>query len=55
MKQCEKCGQIFVDDDTIRRNFYYTHRLDKYPDGRLNLCHSCTKENINNFNPDTFL
>ena len=49
-KYCEKCGRLCDDFE-----YYYSHRLDKYPDGRLNICKKCVIQDVDIFNPDTFL
>lgn len=37
------------------KQFYVTPRLDKYPNGRFNMCKKCLTMHVNNWEPDTFL
>ena len=49
-KYCPTCrGTLDI------KQFYSTHNLDKYPDGKLRECKKCRTMFIDNFNPDTFL
>lgn len=47
---CEKCGRMINE-----KEFYTTHRIDKYPDGRLNICKKCLTMHVDNWNPETYL
>lgn len=49
-KYCSRCGKVLKNTE-----FYKTKRLDKYPDGFLDLCKKCTTAHIDNWNPDTYL
>lgn len=46
---CDKCGHLMTEGE-----FYTTHRLDKYPDGRLNTCKKCITMHVDNWDPETF-
>lgn len=46
---CDKCGHLMAEGE-----FYTTHRLDKYPDGRLNTCKHCLTMHVDNWDPETF-
>lgn len=50
MKYCKECG-THLDD----YQFYYSNNINKYPDGRLNICKDCTTKKVKAFNPETFL
>lgn len=47
---CEKCRKTM--DET---QFYSSHRLDKYPNGKFTKCKKCLTMHINNWDPETFL
>ena len=47
---CRKCN-ITKNEE----NFYTSNNLEKYPDGRLNLCKDCLTMHVNNWEPDTYL
>lgn len=47
---CEKCKRTKNED-----NFYTSNNLEKYPEGRLNLCKECLTMHVDNWNSDTFL
>ena len=35
--------------------FYGSHNLEKYPNGKLNQCKKCLTMHVDNWNPDTYL
>lgn len=47
---CEKCCRTKNED-----NFYTSNNLEKYPEGRLNVCKECLTMHVDNWNSDTFL
>ena len=47
---CEKCKRTKNED-----NFYTSNNLEKYPEGRLNMCKECLTMHVDNWNSDTFL
>ena len=47
---CEKCKRTKNED-----NFYTSNNLEKYPEGRLNICKECLTMHVDNWNSDTFL
>jgi len=49
-RYCSKCGRTKNEDE-----FYTTNNLDKYPDGRLNICKPCLTMHVDNWDSDTFL
>ena len=49
-KCCEKCGRLM---DEIQ--FYSSNNLEKYPDGKFNICKKCQTMHVDNWNPETFL
>lgn len=36
-------------------NFYGSNNLEKYPDGKLNMCKKCITAHVDNFDPETYL
>lgn len=46
---CEKCNRTMKEDQ-----FYMSHNLEKYPEGKLKQCKKCISMHIDNFNPDTY-
>lgn len=50
-KQCDRCGKIM--DKTI--NFYSSKNLEKYPDGKMNMCKKCLTAHIDVFDTTTFV
>ena len=46
---CEKCNRTMKEDQ-----FYMSHNLGKYPEGKLKQCKKCISMHIDNFNPDTY-
>ena len=47
---CERCNK------TLRaQEFYGSNNLEKYPEGKLNLCKQCISAHVDNFDPDTYL
>lgn len=49
-KFCEKCKKTMN-----IKEFYGSNNLEKYPDGKLNVCKKCLTMHVDNWNPDTFL
>ena len=47
---CNKCKKLLDE-----KQFYYSNNLEKYPNGRLNICKKCITEKIDNYYPDTYL
>ena len=47
---CEKCNSTKSADQ-----FYLSNNLDKYPEGKVNLCKKCMTLHVDNWNPDTYL
>lgn len=50
-RYCERCRGTMEES----KNFYLSNNLEKYPDGRLNICKKCVASRIDNFNPETYL
>ena len=50
MFYCKKCNRTM--DQT---QFYKSHRLDKYPEGKLDQCKKCITMHVDNFDPNTYL
>ena len=50
MRYCEKCNRTMGEDQ-----FYGSNNLEKYPEGKLNICKKCITMHVDNFNPDTYL
>lgn len=48
-KFCEKCHKAMRADE-----FYGSNNLEKYPDGKLNVCKKCLTMHVDNWNSDTF-
>jgi hypothetical protein len=36
-------------------NFYQSHNLEKYPNGKLNMCKECLTMHVDNWDPETYL
>lgn len=49
-KFCEVCKRTHN-----VKEFYSSNNLEKYPDGKLNICKKMITMNVDNWNPDTFL
>lgn len=49
-KYCEVCKRTHN-----VKEFYSSNNLEKYPDGKLNICKKMITMNIDNWNPETFL
>ena len=49
-RYCPKCNRTKKEDD-----FYTSKDLEKYPDGRLNMCKSCITMHVDNWDPNTYL
>ena len=47
---CEKCKKTRNGKD-----FYGSNNLEKYPEGKMNLCKDCQTMHVDNWNPDTYL
>lgn len=47
---CEKCNKTHGEIE-----FYGTNNLEKYPNGKLNMCKKCATMHIDNFDPETYL
>lgn len=47
---CMKCNKTKVED-----KFYSTRNLEKYPQGKLDICKDCITMHVNNFEPETYL
>lgn len=47
---CEKCKKTMSGD-----NFYGTNNLEKYPEGKFNICKKCMTMHVDNWNPDTYM
>lgn len=47
---CEKCG---LTKDV--KEFYSSRNLEKYPDGKMNICKKCATLMVDSWDPDTFL
>lgn len=47
---CEKCHKTMVE-----KEFYGSHNLEKYPEGKLNQCKKCITMHVDNWDPDTFM
>ena len=47
---CEKCNKTMAESQ-----FYKSHRLDKYPGGKIPICKKCLTMHVDNFNPETYL
>lgn len=49
-RYCQKCNRTKDEG-----NFYGSNNLEKYPEGKLNLCKECLTMHVDNWNPDTYL
>ena len=47
---CKKCTKTMGADQ-----FYSSNNLEKYPEGKLNLCKQCSTLHIDNWNPETYM
>lgn len=47
---CTKCGKTMAGV-----NFYNSKNLQKYPEGKLDVCKKCITMHVDNFNPDSYL
>ena len=47
---CKRCGKVMKPI-----NFYGTNNLEKYPNGKLDLCKKCITARVDCWNSDTFL
>ena len=46
---CEQCGMT-----KDAKEFYSSRNLEKYPEGKLNICKKCATLLVDNWNPDTY-
>lgn len=49
-KLCNRCHKVMKITE-----FYRSRRLDKYPDGYVDLCKPCFTAHVDNWNPDTYV
>ena len=47
---CQKCNRTMNAE-----NFYKSNNLEKYPDGKFNICKKCMTMHVDNWNPDTYM
>ena len=47
---CQKCNRTMSAE-----NFYKSNNLEKYPDGKFNICKKCMTMHVDNWNPDTYM
>lgn len=47
---CEKCKKAMRADE-----FYGSNNLEKYPNGKLNICKQCITQKVDNWDPETYL
>ena len=47
---CIKCNRTMSAE-----NFYKSNNLEKYPDGKMNICKKCMTMHVDNWNPDTYM
>ena len=47
---CQKCNRTMSTE-----NFYKSNNLEKYPDGKFNICKKCMTMHVDNWNPDTYM
>lgn len=47
---CQKCNRTMSAE-----NFYKSNNLEKYPDGKMNICKKCLTMHVDNWNPDTYM
>ena len=47
---CRKCNRTHNAE-----NFYKSNNLEKYPNGKLDMCKKCTTMHVDNWNPDTYM
>ena len=47
---CEKCNRTQAPEQ-----FYGSNNLEKYPEGKLDICKKCITMHVDNWNPDTYL
>lgn len=47
---CKKCNKTKRAEE-----FYGSHNLEKYPEGKLDLCKDCLTMHVDNWNPETYL
>ena len=47
---CKKCNRTMGADQ-----FYGSNNLEKYPEGKLDICKKCLTMHVDNWNPDTYM
>lgn len=47
---CKKCNRTMAADQ-----FYGSNNLEKYPEGKLDICKKCITMHVDNWNPETYL
>ena len=47
---CKKCNRTMAADQ-----FYGSNNLEKYPEGKLDICKKCLTMHVDNWNPDTYM
>ena len=47
---CQKCNKTMSAE-----NFYKSNNLEKYPDGKINICKKCLTMHVDNWNPDSYM
>ena len=47
---CKKCNRTMAEDQ-----FYGSNNLDKYPEGKLDICKKCITMHVDNWNPETYV
>lgn len=46
---CERCKRVLVPE-----SFYGSNNLEKYPEGKLNVCKECIGLRVDNWDPETY-
>ena len=47
---CKKCNRTMSEDQ-----FYGSNNLEKYPEGKLDICKKCITMHVDNWNPETYV
>lgn len=47
---CEKCNKTMDES-----NFYGSNNIEKYPNGKINICKKCLTMHVDNWNPETYM
>ena len=47
---CKKCNRTHNAE-----NFYKSNNLEKYPNGKLDMCKKCITMHVDNWNPDSYM